>query len=152
METEQPKSENNSTNSAASSASDSETSAASAPSASPSSPLSPAGGASSSPLNALFLEAQVIEMLRTCYDPEIPVNIYELGLIYEVAVSPDCAVHINMTLTSPQCPVAGTLPPEVERKIRSIPGVKEAKVSLVWEPTWTQDKMSEAAKLELGIL
>jgi FeS assembly SUF system protein len=96
------------------------------------------------------LEKAVIEVLRTCYDPEIPVDIYELGLIYEVAVDATAAVAIKMTLTSPACPVAGTLPGEVEQKVRAIPGVREAAIELVWEPPWDQDRMTEAAKLTLG--
>jgi FeS assembly SUF system protein len=102
------------------------------------------------------LGAQVVEMIKTCYDPEIPVNIYELGLIYGVQVAPKeegegSAVHVTMTLTSPACPVAGSLPPEVEEKIRAVPGVTEAKVEVVWEPPWNLQMMSEAAKLQLGI-
>ena len=98
------------------------------------------------------LEADVIAAIRTCYDPEIPVNVYELGLIYSVEVQQDLAVEVTMTLTSPACPVAGTLPGEVEMKVRGVPGVREAKVELVWDPPWHQDMMSEAAKLELGFL
>lgn len=97
------------------------------------------------------IERQVVEALRTVYDPEIPVNIYELGLVYDVDVSDQGAVSVRMTLTSPMCPVAGSLPPEVEEKVRNLPGVTEAKVDLVWDPPWTPDKMSEAAKLELGM-
>ena len=91
-------------------------------------------------------------MLKTCYDPEIPVNIYELGLIYDVFVEDNSDVYIKMTLTSPACPVAGTLPGEVEDKARSVPEVAEAKVDLVWDPPWNMDMMSEAAKLELGFM
>ncbi len=94
---------------------------------------------------------KVIEVLQSCFDPEIPVNIYELGLIYNIDISPENAVHIRMTLTSPACPVAGSLPPEVERKVKEIPGVTESKVEVVWEPTWTPARMSEAAKLQLGM-
>ena len=94
---------------------------------------------------------QVIEVLRSCFDPEIPVNIYDLGLIYSVQVDPPSAVTIRMTLTSPACPVAGTLPPEVEAKVRNIPGVTEVKVDLVWEPPWGPNMMSEAARLQLNI-
>lgn len=94
----------------------------------------------------------VIEMLKTCYDPEIPVNIYELGLIYDINISDDNEVTVLMTLTSPACPVAGSLPPEVEMKISSIPGVKSATVEVVWDPPWNPDMMTEAAKLELGFL
>ena len=116
------------------------------------SPTNPTNETNAAGLDSLFLESQVVEMLRTCYDPEIPVDIYELGLIYEVKVNPPGTVQIRMTLTSPQCPVAESLPPEVERKIRTIAGVKEAKVEVVWEPVWTMDKMSQAAKLQLGML
>lgn len=98
------------------------------------------------------VEEQVIEALKTCYDPEIPVNIYELGLIYEIEVKPEDAVHVRMTLTSPMCPVAGSLPLEVESKIRAIPDVKEASVELVWEPPWSMELMTEAAKLQLDML
>jgi len=95
---------------------------------------------------------KVIDVLRTIYDPEIPVNIYELGLIYDICVDEKNAVHVKMTLTAPGCPVAGTLPPEVERKIETVPEVASAKVELVWEPQWTKERMSEAALLELGLL
>ncbi len=98
------------------------------------------------------VEARVVEVLKTCYDPEIPVNIYELGLIYDIEVQEDNNVHINMTLTSPACPVAGTLPPEIQNKVAEIPEISDAKVDVVWDPPWTVDMMSEAAKLELGIL
>ncbi len=97
------------------------------------------------------LEAQVIEMLRTCYDPEIPVDIYELGLIYDVDVNAAGVVNVRMTLTSPACPVAGSLPPEVESKVRAVSGVSEAKVEIVWDPPWTPERMSEAAKLQLNM-
>ena len=97
------------------------------------------------------LEAPIIEVLHTCFDPEIPVDIYELGLIYGIDVLPKGEVKIRMTLTSPGCPVAGSLPGEVEEKVRSIPGVTEAKVELVWDPPWGMEKMSEAAKLQLGM-
>ena len=95
---------------------------------------------------------QVIEVLRTIYDPEIPVNIYELGLIYDVAIDPANFVNVKMTLTSPACPVAGTLPPEVEQKIASVPGVAGSQVNIVWDPPWDMSKMSEAAKLQLNLL
>ena len=94
----------------------------------------------------------VIEVLKTIFDPEIPVNIYELGLIYEVNVLPENMVEIVMTLTSPNCPVAGTLPGEVEEKVKSVSGVSDSVVELVFEPAWSQDMMSEEAKLELGFL
>jgi len=102
-------------------------------------------------LQAQALEATVIEVIRTCYDPEVPVNIYELGLIYGVDVHLGGKVHIRMTLTSPACPVAGTLPPEVERKVRAIDGVTDATVEVVWDPPWSIERMSEAARLQLNI-
>ena len=98
------------------------------------------------------IEEKVIEVLRTVYDPELPVNIYELGLIYAIDVKPDHSVHVKMTLTAPACPGAGTLPGEVERRIETIDEVPRAKVELVWDPPWTRDRMSEAALLELGLL
>jgi len=98
------------------------------------------------------IEEKVIEVLRSVYDPEIPVNVYELGLIYDIHVAPDNAVEVKMTLTAPACPVAGTLPPEIERKIETIPEVPRAKVEVVWDPPWTRERMSEAALLELGLL
>ncbi len=97
------------------------------------------------------LEADAIEMLRTIYDPEIPVNIYDLGLIYNVE-NDEGHVLVAMTLTSPHCPVAETMPGEVEMRIGSVPGVREVTVNLVWDPPWTPENMSEAAKLELGFL
>jgi FeS assembly SUF system protein len=98
------------------------------------------------------LERDVIDMIRTCYDPEIPVNIYELGLIYGVTINEERDVHVLMTLTSPSCPVAETLPPDVEQKIAGVEGVKSAKVEITFEPPWEQSMMSEEAKLELGFL
>lgn len=102
-------------------------------------------------LESDVLEARVIETLRTCYDPEIPVDVYELGLIYEVKTNAAGKVDIRMTLTSPACPVAGTLPPEIETKVRAVDGVTEAKVEVVWDPPWTPERMSEAAKLTLNM-
>ncbi len=96
------------------------------------------------------LTARAIELLHTCYDPEIPVDIYELGLIYKVEADENGKIAVTMTLTSPACPVAGSLPGEVEAKLRSIPGVSDATIDLVWEPPWNPSMMSEAAKLELG--
>jgi FeS assembly SUF system protein len=98
------------------------------------------------------LESKVIDVLRTCYDPEIPVDIYELGLIYEVKVRPNNEVYVKMTLTSPMCPVAGSLPPEVEEKVKSVEGVTDATVEVVWDPPWSPDRMSEAARLHLGMV
>ncbi len=98
------------------------------------------------------LEEQVVKVLRTIYDPEIPVNIYEVGLIYEVRVDDEANVAITMTLTSPMCPVAESLPPEVQYRVEHVPGVKSAAVQVVWDPPWTPDMMTEAARLELGML
>ena len=95
---------------------------------------------------------KIIEEIRKIYDPELPVNIYELGLIYDVFVNEDNEVKILMTLTSPNCPVAESLPQEVEEKIRSIDEVKTAEVEITFDPAWTKDLMSEEAKLELGFL
>lgn len=98
------------------------------------------------------LGEKIVGVLKTIYDPEIPVDIYELGLIYDVFVNEDYEVKILMTLTTPNCPVAETLPVEVEEKVKSINEVKEAKVEITFDPPWTQDLMSEEAKLELGLL
>jgi FeS assembly SUF system protein len=97
------------------------------------------------------LHTQVVEVLKNCYDPEIPVNIYELGLIYDIKVNDEFYVDIEMTLTSPACPVAGSLPPEVEFRVKNIPGVKDCHVKIVWEPMWTMDMMSDEAKVMLGL-
>jgi FeS assembly SUF system protein len=96
------------------------------------------------------IEADVIEVLKTVYDPEIPVDIYQLGLVYGIEVGEDRHVAIRLTLTSPMCPVAGSLPPEVEAKVSRIPGVGGARVDVVWEPPWNPSMMSEEARLELG--
>ena len=98
------------------------------------------------------LESQIVDALRTVYDPEIPVNIYELGLIYNVAVGEAGHVDVTMTLTSPACPVAGTLPGEVEMKVQTVDGVETAHVEVVWDPVWNPSMMSEAARLELGMI
>ena len=98
------------------------------------------------------LRDRVIDMIKTCYDPEIPVDIWELGLIYDVAVADGGNVNVTMTLTSPMCPVAESLPPEVEAKVRTVEGVTEARVQVTWDPPWSPEKMTEAAKLELGML
>ena len=98
------------------------------------------------------LGERIIEALKSVYDPEIPVNIYELGLIYKVDVEDDNTVRIEMTLTSPGCPVAGSLPGEVEEKVRAVEGVTGAQVELVWDPPWNPSMMTEEAQLELGIL
>lgn len=96
------------------------------------------------------LHEEVIEVLQCIFDPEIPVNIYDLGLVYGIDVKDGGAVTIDMTLTSPACPVAESLPPEVEQKVRSIPGVTSVKVNLVWEPPWGKHLLSETARLQLG--
>lgn len=101
-------------------------------------------------IHPIILETEVVEAIRTIFDPEIPVNIYDLGLIYTIDADEHGCVDIEMTLTSPACPVAGSLPGDVERKVRSVPGVTDVHVELVWEPMWSMDRMSEDAKLELG--
>ena len=98
-----------------------------------------------------LLEGKVIEAVRQVYDPEIPVNIYELGLIYAIDVRPDRSVNIRMTLTTPACPVAGSLPGEIERRVEAIPEVTSANIELVWDPPWDRSMMSEAAMLQLGM-
>ncbi len=98
------------------------------------------------------LENTIVDVLKTIYDPEIPVDVYELGLIYEVKIDADKNVEIEMTLTSPNCPVAESMPKEVEDKVAAIDGVKSAKVNIVFDPPWDKDMMSEEAKLELGFL
>ncbi|MBV6418929.1 MAG: hypothetical protein DAHOPDDO_00139 [Ignavibacteriaceae bacterium] len=103
-------------------------------------------------LNKQQLEEKIIQTLKTCYDPEIPVDIFELGLIYEITIDDESNVNIKMTLTSPACPVAGSLPPEVEAKVKAMPEVKSAKVEVVWSPPWDKDMMSEVAKVELGFM
>ena len=100
---------------------------------------------------AASLEGPIIAALHTCFDPEIPVDIYELGLIYGIDIQPSGDVNIKMTLTSPGCPVAGSLPGEVEQKVEAVPGVTSATVELVWDPPWCMENMSEAAKLQLGM-
>ena len=110
------------------------------------------GGAAHDPLTTLKLKPHVIEAVSSVYDPEIPVNIYELGLIYDITVDASGVVGIRMTLTSPMCPAAQTLPVEVKTKVKAIPGVTDANVDIVWDPPWDKDKMSEAAKLQLGLL
>jgi FeS assembly SUF system protein len=97
------------------------------------------------------VEQAVIEVLRTVFDPEIPVNIYEMGLVYEIDADAGGRVLVRMTLTSPGCPVAGSLMPEVERKIAAVPGVTDVYVELVWDPPWDPSRMSDAAKLQLGM-
>lgn len=103
------------------------------------------------PAGEAAIEAEIVEALKTVYDPEIPVNIYEMGLIYDLNVEPNGSVQIKMTLTSPGCPVAGTLPGEVRDKVESVAGVASAAVEVVWDPVWNPSMMSEAARLQLGM-
>jgi FeS assembly SUF system protein len=99
----------------------------------------------------MSLKDQIVAALRKVYDPEVPVNIYEMGLIYNLDVDDSGNAQIRMTLTAPNCPVAGTLPGDVERAARAVPGVNDVKLELTFDPPWTKDRMSEAAKLALGI-
>ena len=108
-------------------------------------------GPSQPVVDGAVLEGQVKDALRTVYDPEIPINIQELGLVYDLRVEPAGQVYVQMTLTAPSCPEAEMIPGRVEQAIREVPGVTEVKVELVWEPPWTPQKMSEAARLQLGI-
>ena len=108
------------------------------------------GAAGGADLQAL--REQIIAILQTVFDPEIPVNIYELGMVYDIAVDAGGHAVVTMTLTSPMCPVAGSLPGEVETKIASVEGLASARVNLVWEPPWTPERMTEAAKLQLGMM
>ncbi len=102
-------------------------------------------------VKTLAMQAQIVEVLSTIFDPEIPVNIYELGLIYEIAVDTDHVVGVRMTLTAPGCPAAQSLPVEVVNKLKQLPGVTDAHVDIVWDPPWDRDRMSDAAKLQLGM-
>jgi FeS assembly SUF system protein len=100
----------------------------------------------------LEFQPQIIEAISAVYDPEIPVNIYELGLIYDIAVDADAHVEVKMTLTSPSCPSAQFIPSEVQRRIADVPGVRAVSVDVVWDPPWDKDRMSDVAKLQLGLL
>jgi FeS assembly SUF system protein len=127
-----------------------------APSAQPASASASApaegSGFTRDPLNTLKFRPQVVDALSKVYDPEIPVNIYELGLIYDIDVDTDANVLVRMTLTAPACPSAQTIPLDAERRIREVEGLKDVKVEVVWDPPWTKDRMSDAAKLTLGML
>jgi len=114
-------------------------------------PLTATPASGEAPGAAASIEDGIVEALKTVYDPEIPVNIYEMGLIYDLNVEPGGRVQIKMTLTSPGCPVAGTLPGEVKDKVESVPGVAGAEVEVVWDPVWNPSMMSEAARLQLGM-
>lgn len=115
-------------------------------------PTSTPATADATPVGADDLRLRVIDALRKIYDPEIPVNIYDLGLIYGIDIDAQNAVHLRMTLTSPGCPVAQTFPATVEGAVKAVTGVSGASVELVWEPPWGPDRMTEAAKLQLGML
>ncbi len=116
-------------------------------------PAAPGKAAGDGPVDeTAALHAEIVEAVSTVYDPEIPVNIYELGLIYDIAVSPGRDVEVVMTLTSPMCPVAESLPIEVETRVRGIETVNDVHVELTWDPPWTPEMMTEAAKLELGFM
>jgi FeS assembly SUF system protein len=122
----------------------------------PAQPDAPAATTSTSALvvdsgKTAALKPEIVKALSTVFDPEIPVNIWELGLVYDVYVDANGVAGIIMTLTSPGCPVAQTLPIEVANKVKAVPGVADAKVDVVWDPAWTKDRMSEAAKLQLGM-
>ncbi|HEX2444433.1 MAG TPA: SUF system Fe-S cluster assembly protein [Vicinamibacterales bacterium] len=103
------------------------------------------------PVKTSELKPKVVEALSTVYDPEIPVNIFELGLVYDIFVDADGVAAVKMTLTAPACPAAQSLPVEVRDKVRKVDGVKDARVEIVWDPPWTKDRMSDAAKLQLGL-
>ena len=123
-----------------------------APPAAPAAPASePSPPIDADPVKALELKPKIVDQLVTVFDPEIPVNIYELGLIYDIAVDAAGLAVIQMTLTAPGCPAAVTLPAEVQGKVKSVAGVSDARVDLVWEPPWDKDRMTDAAKLQLGI-
>ncbi len=107
--------------------------------------------AASSPADPADVENGIVEALKKVFDPEIPVNIYELGLIYDVDVQEGGKVQVKMTLTSPGCPVAGSLPGEVKARVEAVPGVASAEIDLVWDPAWNPSMMSEAARLQLGM-
>jgi FeS assembly SUF system protein len=125
-----------------------------APASEPESSSAPApadGPFAPDPLNTLKLQPALVEAVSKVFDPEIPVNIYELGLIYNLDVDSNMNVQVRMTLTAPACPAAQTLPIDVERRVRDVAGVNDVKVAVVWDPPWTREKMSDAAKLSLGL-
>jgi FeS assembly SUF system protein len=115
-------------------------------------PESSTAASGAGPLDPKAIESAAIEAVKTVFDPEIPVNIYELGLIYGIDVADDGTVAVRMTLTAPACPAAEIIPVDVETKIRAVAGVKDVSVEIVWDPPWSPDKMSEIAKLELGMM
>jgi len=111
----------------------------------------PAGGPAADPVKTLELKPYVIDAISTVFDPEIPVNIYELGLVYDIVIDAQAVVHVTMTLTSPMCPSAQQLPVDVANRIRAVSGVTDVDVQIVWEPPWTMEKMSDVARLTLGM-
>jgi FeS assembly SUF system protein len=111
----------------------------------------PAEAFTADPLNTLKFQPALVEAVSKVFDPEIPVNIYELGLVYGMDVDTNANVQVRMTLTAPACPAAQTIPIDVERRLREVPGVNGVKVKIVWDPPWTREKMSDAAKLSLGL-
>jgi len=121
----------------------------SAPAATPSEPQTV--GMTNDPARAADLRPQIVAAVSKVFDPEIPVNIYELGLIYDIIVDAESRVGVRMTLTAPACPAAQSLPAEVKRRVAEVPGVTEARVDIVWDPPWDRDRMSDAAKLQLGM-
>jgi len=123
----------------------------SASNGSPTNQPDPSTAASTPALRKKLLEGKIIAAISKVYDPEIPVNVYELGLIYGIDIADDNSVIVKMTLTAPGCPVAGSLPGEVEKQVESVEEVKEAEVILVWEPAWDKSRMSEAAMLQLNL-
>lgn len=127
-----------------------DTAALTAPAASPATTVVEIGP--TDPAVTAELQGPIIDVIKTVYDPEIPVDVYELGLIYDIAADADRRVKILMTLTSPACPSAQQLPSEVRYKVKAVPGVADAVVEIVWEPPWDKDRMSDAAKLQLGFL
>lgn len=127
-------------------------SALTAPAPEPATPAEPAAAIQSDPLATLELKPKVVEAIANVFDPEIPVNIYELGLVYDILVGADRRVLVKMTLTSPNCPSAQSLPSEVRYRVKAVPGVSDAQVEIVWEPPWSMDKMSDVARLQLGLM
>jgi FeS assembly SUF system protein len=119
---------------------------------SPAETAAPATAFTPDPLNTFKYKPLIIDALSKVFDPEIPVNIYELGLVYDIDVDSNANVGIRMTLTAPACPAAQTIPLDVERRVKEISGLNDVKVDIVWDPPWTRDRMSEAAKLTLGLL
>ena len=117
----------------------------------PAAPSQGTAALTADPAKTEELKPAIVDAIRTVFDPEIPVNIWELGLIYDIAVDAAGVAGIQMTLTAPGCPAAQSLPVEVAAKVKAVPGVSDAKVDIVWEPTWSKDRMSEAAKLQLGM-